>query len=315
MRAHTRFSRGRHLLSLSLAAGLVMASRRASATDVQACLNASDKGQRVKAEGKLREARAQFQICTNEGCPTIVRRDCSQWLNDINALMPSVVFGAKDKAGRDLFDVAVSMDGEVLVKKLDGKSVLVDPGPHTFSFQMAGQPLVVERALVKEGEKARAISVSFSGDPVANRPVTPPAGPVAAPPASADEPPPPPPRGGEHSPIPWVVVGVGAAVVITGIVVLATAPSLPEACNSDSKKCERTPGQSDASFQEVQDQAQASESRPVVGGVLLGTGLVVVAGGLLWHFLEPTGPKKTTAWHLSPFTGAAGTGAVVGGTF
>ncbi len=314
MTARARSSRGRRILTLSVVAGLTLASPRAQATDVQACLNASDKGQRLKADGKLREARVQLQICTNEGCPAIVRRDCSQWLNDTAGLMPSVVFGAKDKAGRDLFEVAVSMDGEVLVKKLDGKAVLVDPGPHTFSFQLAGQPPLVERALVKEGEKARAISVQFAGDPVATKPA-PPVGPVTPPPPAADEPPPPPSRAAEHSLIPWVVVGVGAAAVVTGVIVLATAPSLPASCDADTKKCVRMVGQSDASFTEVQDRAQSSESRPVLGGVVLASGLVVVAGGLLWHFLEPTGPKKTTAWHLSPFTGPTGTGASLGGTF
>ena len=172
---------------------------------------------------------------------------------------------------------------------------------------------------MKEGEKARVISVQFTGDPVATKPVAPPAGTVVLPPPAVGDEPPPPPRASEHTVYPWVLVGVGAAVVLTGIVVIATAPSLPQNCDSTSKQCMRMEGQSDASFAEHQDQAQASESRPVVGGVILATGAAVVAGGLLWHFLEPTAPKKATAWHLAPFTGAftpgGATGATLGGTF
>ena len=57
--------------------------------------------------------------------------------------------------------MTVSVDGETLVRKLDGKSLPIDPGPHTFKFETAGAPPVVERALVKEGEKTRVITVTF----------------------------------------------------------------------------------------------------------------------------------------------------------
>lgn len=155
-------------LSVLLASGL--ASSRASA-DVQACLGASEKGQRARTAGKLREAREQFLLCSSDGCPAMVRRDCAQWQSEVIATLPSIVLGAKDRGGRDLFDVTVSVDGEPLVKKLDGKSLPIDPGPHTFKFEMAGAPPVIERALVKEGEKTRVITVTFAiGTPSSDTP-------------------------------------------------------------------------------------------------------------------------------------------------
>jgi hypothetical protein len=114
--------------------------------------------------------------------------------------------------------------------------------------------------------------------------------------------------------IPWVVVGVGAAGAIAGLVIVLTSPALPAGCDSATKKCVREEGQSDDAFRSVQDRAQRSDTQPVLGGVVLAGGLVVLAGGLLWHFLEPTGPKAASL-HVSPWAGPGTTGAALGGTF
>src|SRR5689334_11089164 len=123
----------RRLLVSGLVLGALVRAAPARA-DVQACLTASEKGQRARSAGKLREARENFVICGADSCPALVRHDCAQWNSELATTLPTVVFGAHDKSGRDLFDVTVSMDGEVLLKKLDGKSVTVDPGKHTFRF-------------------------------------------------------------------------------------------------------------------------------------------------------------------------------------
>lgn len=283
----------------------MLASMEASATDVQTCLGASEKGQRARAAGKLREARDQFLVCGGEGCPPIVRRDCAQWQGEIINILPGVVFGAKDKQGRDLFDVTVSMDGELLVKKLDGKSVPIDPGPHTFKFEMAGSPPVIERALVKEGERARVITATFAegAGGATTGDGTPANGDTGNKAASSEQ---------GHTVLPWIVVGVGAATVVAGVVILVTAPSLPEGCSQDSKTCAKITGESNASFSKRQEDAGRSESQPTQGLVVGAIGLAIVGGGLLWHFLEPTGERsgslRFTPW-VTRETAGAGFGA------
>ena len=298
----------RHLLALAVALGSMLASFQASATDVQACLAASEKGQRARGAGKLREARDSFLVCGGEGCPAIVRRDCAQWQGDIVNMLPGVVFGAKDKQGRDLFDVTVSMDGEMLVKKLDGKSVIIDPGPHTFKFEIPGQPPVTtERVLVKEGEKARVITVNFtenggsvgSGDSAttSNDPDRK---------ATSNE------RG--HTVLPWIVVGVGVATVIVGAIIIITAPALPEGCSQGSKTCTKIMGESPTSFTKRQEDAGRSEAQPTEGIIVGAIGLGVVGGGLLWHFLEPTG-ERTGSLRFAPWVARDTAGASLGASF
>src|SRR5688572_19314060 len=132
---------------LALALAVVAIAAPALADNQSACIAAAGKGQAARKAGKLREARDNFIICGAESCPALVRHDCAQWNAELVPTLPTVVFGARDRSGRDLFDVTVSMDGEILVKQLDGKSVAVDPGKHTFRFDVAGLPSMNEVAL------------------------------------------------------------------------------------------------------------------------------------------------------------------------
>jgi hypothetical protein len=285
----------------------MLAALPASGADVQACLGASEKGQRARTAGRLREARDQFLVCGGETCPAMVRRDCAQWQSEIIAMLPSVVFGAKDKQGRDLFDVTVSMDGETLLKKLDGKSVNVDPGPHTFKFEVAGAPAVIERALVKEGEKTRVITVSFNETGGAGAVTSTDGGASSAP--EPDHTVRPARDSGGHTVFPWIVVGAGVATVITGVVVLALSPALPAGCNAVIRACTRDATESAADLTARQQEAGRSESQPTEGFIIGAIGLGVVAGGLLWHFLEPSadrrGSLQITAWTTRTMTGAS----------
>jgi hypothetical protein len=296
----------RTVLTVSIVLASTLASVPASA-DVQACLAASEKGQRSRAAGRLREARDAFLVCGSEGCPAMVRRDCAQWQTEIIAMLPSVVFGAKDRQGRDLFDVIVSMDGETLLRKLDGKSVNVDPGPHTFKFEVAGSPAVIERALVKEGEKTRVITVSFvdvgSPAPSTDGGTPPPAEPDrGVRPSTTD-------RG--HTAYPWIIVGLGAATMVVGAVVLLTSPALPANCSATSKTCTRGPTESAADFASRQEDAGRSEAQPGEGLIVGAIGLGVVAGGLLWHFLEPTDHATGSAFQLTPWASHTSAGGAV----
>ena len=59
-------------------------------------------------------------------------------------------------------------------------------------------------------------------------------------------------------------------------------------------------------YQQRQDDAGRHVNQPTIGAIALGTGAVLMAAGLLWHFLEPTGPKSSARVHFTP-SGVAGT--------
>ncbi len=112
--------------------------------------------------------------------------------------------------------------------------------------------------------------------------------PAAAPTTSTLPPPAPlptrPPEPPRHSAVPWVVVGVGGAVVIAGGVTWLAGDSEVKSAES---KC---PIHDSCMFANEISKGNDGRTLEIVGGYMLGGGLVVAAAGLIWHFLE--GPSK-----------------------
>jgi hypothetical protein len=153
--------------------------------------------------------------------------------------------------------------------------------------------------------------------------------PVAAstpPPAASSAPPPPPTvtatatatasaapttapteSGGGHSVAPWIVVGVGGAALVTGVVLYAVGAG---DVSSASNAC---PSRSNCP-QSVADQGNNGRNLETVGGIVGGVGVAAVAGGLIWHFLEPTSSSSTTTG-VAPVAAPGYAGIAVGGRF
>lgn len=285
------------------AAVVVLLLATSAAADVQACVTAAEKGQRARSVGKLREAHGHFVVCAAETCPALVRRDCSDWNSELTASIPTVVFGAHDNLGRDLFDVSVTMDGESIIQKLDGKAVMVDPGKHTFRFEAPGRAPVVEATLIKEGERARVISATFE----TTEPARPSLPAISADPSSIS-------RRVRHTPYPWIVVGAGVVGAAVGAALVLSAPSRPSNCSKATQTCVPLPNESEANYRDDKARAGRADSQPVVGYVVGGAGLAVVAVGLVWHVLEPTGARHS-AFRVVPWTNGLSSGITLGAAF
>lgn len=127
----------------------------------------------------------------------------------------------------------------------------------------------------------------------------------------------------EHTIPPWIVVGLGGAAIITGVVVVvAIAPDLPAGCNSDNASCAKDPAgrETKEAFEKRQEKAGRAVDQPLYGALAIGGGAILVAGGLLWHFLEPTGPVEAAPNaklkpKLRPQIGQGYGGLSLGGTF
>lgn len=121
----------------------------------------------------------------------------------------------------------------------------------------------------------------------------------------------PPPPGGEerhHTAFPWIVVGVGGAALVGGVVLLAlgTKKVGDSFATCPNGVC-KNPADIAGSMQ------QNSEGRGLqnAGIVVALVGVAAVGGGLLWHFLEPTGPAKSAFIRPDLGPGYAG----ISGTF
>jgi hypothetical protein len=146
---------------------LFSSARPARAVDAKQCLQAAERGQALRAEGKLRAAREALRVAGAPSCPHVIRNDAMRWLDEIEQSMPTVVVKATAD-GTDVSDAKLSVDGEVVAETLDGKSFPVDPGPRVFLLERADQRVTV-RAVVAEGEKNRRILMHLDAEPSGTR--------------------------------------------------------------------------------------------------------------------------------------------------
>jgi hypothetical protein len=180
-----------------------LATWNARASDEkQVCLRAVEHAQLVRLDGKLREAREGFMTCARAVCPDAIRQDCTRWVTEVDASLPTVVFEAVWADGRDVAGLTVMLDGQPLADAGAGRAVALDPGKHTFRFEAPGAAAIETQNVIREGEKNRILHVALApGAPVPlvvvpvpaltpSAPVLTPPAPVAALPAPAPTPPP-----------------------------------------------------------------------------------------------------------------------------
>src|SRR5580700_677011 len=142
-------SRGVFLLGLTVA----LLPAAASADDKDDCFNAAENAQKLKTDKKPSQARPALITCSRDVCPQQVRADCVKWLGEVDRDMSTVVVRARDANGHDVIDVKVFVDGELLLSKLQGTAVTVDPGPHKVRYEFPSGKTVEEDVLIAEGEK------------------------------------------------------------------------------------------------------------------------------------------------------------------
>ena len=313
---------------------MAMASASLAYADItkDQCVDANAKGQDLRRDGKLAQAREQLRRCSDAACPAIVRSDCTKRLDDLESAQPSIVFDVKDPSGADVFDVKVSMDGQPLADRLDGKPIDVDPGPHTFTFESAGKPPVTGKLLIKEGEARRHTRVIVGGGeapppaptappqvapavPTATAPTTvaPPPPPLAPPPPTAPtQPAPPPAAAGPGALSGLQVLGVvvgGAGVVGVGLgayLGLSAQSAWSKAksdCGGDPSNCFDVSAADSDHDTAVSNGTLATVSF-VTGGVLLVTGVVLLATG--GGHAAPASPTAGLTWIPTFGPGGAG---------
>ncbi len=284
--------------AMSLA--LVEVPTRAGADEKQACLQASDRGQQFKLDGKLMSAREQLLLCARPECPKLVRDDCAQWMTEVLAALPSVVFGARDAQGHDVMTVRVSVDGNVVAEKLDGKPMPIDPGAHTVKYETAGMSAVEEQVLVREGEKNRSLTVTFPAPPGAKTTASPGSG--SSSPGKEE----PPTTKGPISPVAWVLGGIG-------VLALGSALYFDLTANGDVNDLRTTCAPNCTS-----SQVDPVRTKYVISGISLGVGIVslgVATYLILARPSQPAAEAHATSWRVDFAPEKGGGVAQVGGRF
>lgn len=142
--------------TLLLACALLQVGGSAQA-DAEHCLEAHEKAQVQRLESHYVEARELLLTCAQRDCPRLVNSDCSSWLAELDASMPTVVFAVSDDAGRDLLDARVLVNGRLLAHHIDGRALALNPGVYTVRFEADGYAPDELSLSVRDGEKSRLV--------------------------------------------------------------------------------------------------------------------------------------------------------------
>jgi hypothetical protein len=283
----------------------VSAAKAASPTKEE-CVDAFGKGQDAREAGQLAQAGKLFLACAQPACPAIVQSECARSADEITRLQPSVTFVARDGAQNDLPETSVFLDGAPVATRLgDGKAHDVDPGRHEVRFVHAGKEVTMT-VVVNQGEKGRGVVGVFpapaAAAPAASSSWPAPATSIAPTSAPAPEAP-----EMKRSPGPLVLVGLGAAAMVAGGVLVGVGlAKVPAACSLATNECTAPP--KDPAFA----QAASGVSMANLGGVIGGVGGATFLGSLIWYFAQTphsAAPAKEAASRsLAPWVGPQGAG-------
>lgn len=285
-------------------AGIVVAAVLATLTttgpaaaDASDCSSVGEEAHRERAEGKLLSARDHLLSCA-ERCAPEVAGPCQSAATEILGVLPSIVVVARDAEGNDVTDAAIAVDGVTIAQELDGRAFAVDPGAHEVTVTRRGVS-TNQKVVVAEGVKGLVVDARLRmNDPDG----------MARDMAG-------------HTIWPWALVAIGGAIVVGGIAVILTAPGVPAGCDTGTRTCTASPSETSQALSERESQAGEAVAQPIIGGITVGVGALVVAGALAWHFMETTEPgnsagaQKLKLRRLSPWLGHGSAGLAAGGVF
>ena len=192
-------------IAFSAALALALVAPPIAADDIDECIAAHVAAQNAQRDGEFAEARRQLAFCVRDVCPAPISDDCTRWLSELEQRQPTVIITVTDETGASLSDVRVTVDGDVLVERLTGRTMPIDPGERKFRYEHADGRSVEETILITEGDTARRLIVSFPPKP---EPVTTPVSPSV------------PPEAGDVPVAVWVLTAI-AGVGLVGFAVLA----------------------------------------------------------------------------------------------
>lgn len=294
----------RSLLAAGAGLALVVLAGDARAEDPtkEQCISANEDAQTLRQKGHLQAARLQLLVCVRTSCPTAVRDDCAQRLNDIENAMPTIVFTAKGTGDVDLSDVKVTMDGVAIATRLDGGALTLEPGEHAFEFTAVGYPPVSKTLVMREGVKRRQEQILFASvvapvqtAPAVIEPVNTPAAPAPDVAPSSD---------GRRI-LSYVLGGAGIVGIGIGTIFGLKAKSTYD---DSADHCPRGPASCDADGvsggKDASTQATVSTISFIAGGALLASGIVLFV----------TAPKDGGVT-VAPAVGMTGAGLRLGATW
>jgi hypothetical protein len=239
--------------------------------DRPTCARAYESAQRQRRIHALKGARESLLVCSRSECPGWMRKDCTPWLGEVEAALPTIVLVVHGEGGVTRTDVRLSVDGELVAERLPPEPIPIDPGAHVLVLEAQGAARLEEHLTLHEGERDRRVELTLV--------------PKTEAPNAATKPVPPPPGDTQQEddrPVPtlaWVLGGIGLVTLGAGTYFQISGMTK----RSDLDACAPTCPTS-----------QVSDARSVLwaGNVLLGVSVISLAAAAYVYITRPTAPAS-----------------------
>ncbi len=235
------------------------ASQTARAEDVDACSVAYARGQEERLAGRLFNARTAFQQCATAACSTALTSDCSRWVKEVEADLPTIRVSVRDQQRAAVENLRVLIDGAVTPLGALSAPIVLEAGPHELRFEAPGYQSVHFEKALRPSDREVPVVVTL-------------------------RPPPPPARRPQTAPVPtasWVLVGVGAVAlggsIYFGVKANDQYHELKQSC---APTCERSASDS-------------MQTNAVISDVALAGAVVALAGAVVIYFTRTAKPPAT----------------------
>ncbi|HSC87593.1 MAG TPA: hypothetical protein VLC09_10000 [Polyangiaceae bacterium] len=249
-------------------------------------MSAYETAQEARRDGRLRQSRELLRECSNKTCHRVIRTDCTRWLSEVEAAVPSVIIRVESADGEPLDEARVILDGGEPLRANTGRAVELDPGSHRVHVEWTHhEPADVEFS-VADGSHDQEVRVVLHPP----KPTTP--APVAAP---AAEP---------TSAAPTWPVYVFGGVGLAGFGALIGFGTAARSGETGLETC--SPGC-------TPEQIDAVKLDYVLANVGLGVGIAGVTTAVAWYFWGPRDTTSPVQVGVAPRPGGAL--ASVNGTF
>jgi hypothetical protein len=118
------------------------------------CVASYQQAQISRQDGDLLKAQQELVSCAGAGCPDAMQADCSRWLEEVQAALPTVVFRALTPGGADIAEAHIELDAQP-ARALDGRSITLNPGKHQVTVRAPHFAPVTLQVQFAEGQKLR----------------------------------------------------------------------------------------------------------------------------------------------------------------
>jgi hypothetical protein len=241
------------------------------------CADSYVKAQELQRASQLKAAAAEFVRCQQPECGEVVTAECTRLYEQVVAQTPSVVFALYGRKREELRTAQVYLNGELVLEKLEGAAISLDPGVHKFRFEAAGYPPKEQEVTVRRGDRDRLIEVPLVKE---EAPPPTPAGAAAEAPS----------RPLRIPLVSYVLAGGAVAAFGTGTALLlsgkASYGDLEDNCGTQGL-CRES-------------EVDSVKSRYLLGNVALGVGVAATAAAVTFTILanradDEVGPKVSAS--------------------